>query len=121
MFTEGSVVIGGTLGVLGAPAALLGGAEAASIVSEEATVLARAGSAVGNQFAKVSSREVAEASARRWVGVGGRLLTNRNTGAVIGEESASKLKVVRYTSIDKAQPYINLVNKVTGGNLHVGW
>ena len=120
-FTVGSVAIGGTLGLAGVPTALLGGAEAASVITEEATVLARAGSAVGNQGAKVASRETAEAIAKRWVGEGGRQLTDRTTGKVIGEISADGSKVARYTSIDKAQPYINLVNRITGSNLHVGW
>ncbi len=120
-FAIGSVAVGGTLGLAGVPTALLGGAEGATIITEEATVLARAGSAVGNQGAKVASREVAEAIAKRFVGDGGRELVDRGTGKVIGEISADGTKIVRWTSIDKAEPDINLVNKLTGGNLHVGW
>jgi len=120
-FAIGSVVVGGSLGLAGVPTALLGSAEAAPIVTEEATVLARASSAVGNQGAKVASREVAESIAKKFVGEGGRPLLDRTTGKVIGEISADGTKVVRWTSIDKAEPYINMENKLTGGNLHVGW
>jgi hypothetical protein len=83
-------------------------------------VLSRAGSAVGNQGAKVASREVAEEAAKKWVGEGAREITDRGTGKVIGEISADGTKVARFTSAE-TKGYINLVNKLTGGNLHVGW
>lgn len=34
---------------------------------------------------------------------------------------ADGTRVARFTSINKPDPYINLENKVTGGNLHVRW
>jgi RHS repeat-associated protein len=120
-FTIGSVAGGAIGGELLAGGIIGAGAEGVSLITEEATVLARASSAVGNQGAKVASREVAEAIAKRFVGEGGRPLLERGTGKVIGEISADGTKIVRWTSIDKAQPYINMVNKLTGGNLHVGW
>jgi hypothetical protein len=76
---------------------------------------------VGNQGAKVASREVAEEAAKKWVGEGARPLVDRGTGKVIGEISVDGTKIARWTSAEKAQPYINLVNKLTGSNLHVGW
>jgi len=72
---------------------------------------------VGNQGARVASREVAEAAAKKWVGDGARPLLDRGTGRVIGEESADGTKIARWTSAD----YINLVNKLTGSNLHLRW
>ena len=82
-------------------------------------MLSRAGSAVGNQGAKVASREVAEQAAKEWVGEGARPITNYS-GKVVGEISADGTKVARFTSAE-TKGYINLVNKLTGGNLHVGW
>ena len=38
---------------------------------------------------------------------------------VIGKISADGTKIYRITNINKAQPYVSLVNKTTGGNLHV--
>ncbi len=37
----------------------------------------------------------------------------------LGFQSADGTKVARFTSLNKAQPYVNLENEVTGGNLHV--
>jgi len=98
-----------------------GAAELSSILTENLEgVLSRATSAVGNQGAKVASREVAEQAAKEWVGEGGRELTDRATGKVIGEISADGTKVARFNSAD-TKGYINLVNRLTGGNLHVRW
>jgi hypothetical protein len=57
----------------------------------------------------------------RWVGDGARDIVDRQTGEVVGKISADGTKVARFTSADKEQPYINLVNKITGGNLHVSF
>jgi hypothetical protein len=51
------------------------------------------------------------------VGVGARPIYKG--GEVVGKVSADGQKVYRITSINKAEPYVNLVNKATGGNLHV--
>ena len=58
--------------------------------------------------------------AKEWVGEGSRPITDRLTGKVVGEISADGTKVARFTSAE-TKGYINLVNKLTGGNLHVGW
>jgi hypothetical protein len=85
-------------------------------------ILAKAGSAAGNQTIKASSRAAAEEAAEKWVGAGARAIrAGRGTGDVIGEISADGTKVARFTSVDKASPYINLENKAIGGNLHVSW
>jgi RHS repeat-associated protein len=109
-------------GLLGGAALTAAGTEAGlSILTENLEgVLSRASSAVGNQGAKVASREVAEEAAKKWVGEGAREITDRGTGQVIGEISADGTKVARFTSAE-TKGYINLVNKLTGGNLHVGW
>jgi len=84
-------------------------------------VLSRASSAVGNQGAKVASREVAEQAAKEWVGEGAEpILADHGTGAQIGWKSADGTRIVRFTSAE-SKGYINLVNKITGGNLHVRW
>ena len=118
-FVAGSVV-GGAIG--GAALTAAGTEAGLSILTENLEgVLSRAGSSVGNQGAKVASREVAEEAAKKWVGEGARPLVDRGTGKVIGEISADGTKIARWTSAEKTQPYINLVNKLTGSNLHVGW
>jgi len=83
-------------------------------------VLSKAASAVGNQGVKVASRDVAEQAAKKWVGEGARPITDRATGKVVGEVSADGTKVARFTSAE-TKGYINLVDKITGGNLHVRW
>ena len=62
---------------------------------------------------------MALAAAKDFVGPGSRPILDRTTGQVVGEISADGTKVYRTTSVGGAQPYVNLVNKVTGGNLHV--
>jgi len=69
----------------------------------------------------VASRDVAEAAAEKFVGPGAKTITDRSTGQVVGKISADGTKVYRTTSIGKAEPYVNLGNKSTGGNLHVRW
>jgi hypothetical protein len=109
------------LGVGFYAAGVTSGAELSSILVEDLEgVLSRAGSAVGDQTAKVASREVAEQAAKEWVGEGSTPITDRLTGKVVGEISENGTKVARFTSAE-TKGYINLVNKVTGGNLHVGW
>jgi RHS repeat-associated protein len=116
-FYGASALAGGLLYASGA----LGGAEGLSILIEDLDgVLSRAASAVGNQGVKVASREVAEEAAKKWVGEGARAITDRATGRVVGEISADGTRVARFTSAETKE-YINLVNKLTRGNLHVGW
>ena len=83
-------------------------------------VLSKAASAVGNQGARVASRKVAEEAAKKWVGEGARPIYDRITGKVVGEISADGTKVARFTSAE-TKGYINLVDRITGSNLHVRW
>ncbi len=76
-------------------------------------------STVGNRSIQVASRKIAEAAAEEFVGPGAKTITDRATGGIAGKISADGTKVYRITSLRNAQPYINLENKVTGGNLHV--
>ncbi|HWR13225.1 MAG TPA: RHS repeat-associated core domain-containing protein [Terriglobales bacterium] len=91
-----------------------------SRAGEVLNILQKARSVVGNQGITVSSREAAEQAAKEWVGQGARPITDRVTGKVVGQISADGTKVARYTSAH-TKGYINLVNKATGGNLHVRW
>ena len=114
---EGASILAGT-GLWAAGA--FEGAGMTSILTEDLSgVLSRAGSAVGNQGAKVASREIAEEAAKKWVGEGASPITDR-VGNVVGEISADGTKVARFTSAE-TKGYVNLVNKITGGNLHVSW
>jgi hypothetical protein len=88
--------------------------EQAGVGVEE--IVAKAGSSVGNQTIKASSRAAAEEAAEKWVGAGARPIFRE--GEQVGFESADGTKVARWTSAGKPDPYINLTNK-TGGNLHV--
>jgi RHS repeat-associated protein len=99
---------------------LEGAAEAAS-AAEAQSLVTQAGSIVGNQGVKASSRAIAEQAAKNWVGSGARNIVDRQTGSVVGQISADGTKIARFTSAGKPQPYINLVNKTTGGNLHVSF
>ncbi len=94
-------------------------ANAATEAAEVANLAAKAASTVGNQGAVASSQATALAAAEEFVGAGARPIVDRATGQVVGKISADGSKVYRITSINKAQPYVNLVNKTTGGNLHV--
>ena len=82
---------------------------------------ADAAATVGNQGVKASSKAIAEQAANDWVGSGARNIVDRQTGQVVGQISADGTKIARFTSLSKTQPYINLVNKTTGGNLHVSF
>jgi len=56
-----------------------------------------------------------------WVGNGAQpIYANRGAGAQVGWISADGSRVARFTSAGTGE-YINLVNKVTNGNLHVRW
>jgi RHS repeat-associated protein len=80
-------------------------------------IVAKAGSSVGNQSIKASSRAAAEEAAEKWVGAGARPIMRE--GEQVGFVSADGTKVARWTSAGKPDPYINLTNNTTGGNLHV--
>ena len=61
-----------------------------------------------------------DASAEEWVGIGARIIRSRS-GQVVGKISADGQRLYRTTSLNKAQPYINLESKTSGGNLHIRW
>jgi hypothetical protein len=83
-------------------------------------VVSRAIATVGSRSIRVASRQVAEEAAEKFLGQGSQpIRALRGAGEIIGKISADGQRVVRYTSAEKAVPYINLENKVTGGNLHV--
>ena len=81
-------------------------------------ILAKAGSAVGNNEIKAASRAAAEEAAEKWVGPGAKPIFSRE-GEQVGFKSVNGEKVARWTSAGKTDPYINLTNTKTGGNLHV--
>jgi len=87
--------------------------------NEVSNILSKAEGTVGNEGIQASTRDVAEQPARDWVGEGAQPIVERSTGIQVGWRSADGLKISRYTSANKAQPYINLENKIQGGNLHV--
>jgi hypothetical protein len=94
--------------------------QAANVVPKEVKeILDAAEAAKGNQGFKAASRQAAENAAKEWVGKGARNIVDRQTGQVVGQISADGTKVYRITSMGKANPYINLENLTTGGNLHV--
>jgi RHS repeat-associated protein len=111
---------GAVLGkAIGAGVEAIQGARAASAAAAETTdLITQAASTVGNRGAVASSEAVATQAGEEWVGIGARPIYSR-TGEVVGKISADGQRVYRITSIDKAQPYVNLENKATGGNLHV--
>jgi RHS repeat-associated protein len=117
--------VGKVLGAVGGAAAKAWRAYRAAAAIEAATaaesggLIAKAASTVGNQSVRASSKAAAERAAREWVGEGARNIVDRQTGKVVGQISADGKKIARFTSVGKKQPYINLVNKATGGNLHV--
>jgi len=80
-------------------------------------IVTKAGSSIGNQSIKASSRATAEEAAEAWVGAGARPILRE--GEQVGFVSADGTKVARWTSAGKPDPYINLTNNTTGGNLHV--
>jgi len=94
-------------------------ANAAAEAAEAANLAAKAAQTVGNQGAVASSKAAAMAAGEEFVGPGAQTIVDRTTGQVAGKISADGSKVYRITSINKAQPYVNLENKATGGNLHV--
>jgi RHS repeat-associated protein len=90
---------------------------AQAVASEAESLIIQAAQTVGNKGAVAASKESALAAAEQWVGVGARPIYKG--GEVIGKVSADGQRIYRITSINKAQPYVNMVNKTTGGNLHV--
>jgi hypothetical protein len=94
------------------------GARAASTGST--ALLTQAAMTVSNRGAVAASREAALGAAEQRVGIGARLIRTRS-GQVVGKISADGQRIYRTTSLNKAEPYINLENKATGGNLHVRW
>jgi len=84
-------------------------------------LVAKAAATTGNESAVSSSRSAAEAAAKKFVGTGSRPIVDRATGKAVGEISSDGGRIARFTSVDKPQPYINLENKASGGNLHVRW
>jgi RHS repeat-associated protein len=90
---------------------------AQALASEVESLVLQAAQTAGNKGIVASSKEAALAAAERWVGVGARPIYN--AGQVVGKISADGQRVYRITSINKPQPYVNLFNRATGGNLHV--
>jgi len=120
----GEGLIDGLAGSAGREAVKGAATSAAGTAVDEAaeisTLAAKAATTVGNQSAVASSRDVALKAAQEFLGPGATpIRAARGAGDIIGEISADGQRVMRYTSIDKASPYINLENKLTGGNLHI--
>jgi hypothetical protein len=84
-------------------------------------ILSKASKAVGDQFIRAANRKIAEQAAKEWVGEGAKPIVERSTGEQVGWKNFDGTKIARFTSINKAAPYINLINKITGGNLHVSF
>jgi RHS repeat-associated protein len=115
---EGILPIGGVgAGLLRGALTRAGGTAA---VSETTTLITRATMVVGNKGAVASSQAAALQAAEEWVGIGARVIRSRS-GQIVGKISADGQRVYRTTSINKAQPYINLESKASGGNLHIRW
>jgi RHS repeat-associated protein len=84
-------------------------------------VASRALATVGEQGIKVASRDVAEQAAKDFLGPGAQPIRGDfGVGPQVGWKSADGTRVARWTSAE-TKGYINLVNKTTGGNLHVRW
>lgn len=108
----GGEVIQGVRGALAATEA-----EAAEIAS----IISKANQTVGNDGIVASSQSIAEAAADQFVGDDAAPMVDRNTKVYVGQRSADGLRQARYTSASSNDPYINLENESTGGNLHVRW
>jgi RHS repeat-associated protein len=93
-------------------------AEAAEAV-EVANLAAKAAQTVGYGEAVATSKSAALAAGEEFVGPGAQPIVDRTTGQIAGKISSNGTRVYRITSLSKPQPYVNLENKVTGGNLHV--
>lgn len=93
------------------------GAQAAA--AEVTGLVVQAVQTVGNKGAVASSKAVALQAAEEWVGIGARPIYRRGTSEVIGKVSADGQRIYRSTSLGKAEPYVNLESKASGGNLHV--
>lgn len=84
-------------------------------------VVARASSAVGNQSVQVASEDVARQAADQFLGPGKVPITERSTGGFAGWKSADGTRVVLEPHFDPQGAHMNLINKLTGSNLHVRW
>jgi RHS repeat-associated protein len=115
-FLEGLLGTGAREAATGAATGAAAGTSA-SAAREVTGLVTQAATTVANRGAVASSREVAMQAAEEWVGVGSRPIYKGSE--IVGKISADGTKVYRTTSINSAQPYVNLVNKVTGGNLHI--
>jgi RHS repeat-associated protein len=93
---------------------------AATVRSETTRLLGQAAFTVGNRGAVATSEAAALRAAEEWVGIGARIIRSRS-GQVVGKISADGQRLYRTTSLNKAQPYINLESKTSGGNLHIRW
>jgi len=100
----------------------LGAAEAISESADEVqAILSRAALATGNESIYVADRATAERAAKEWAGEDAEpIYADRGAGSQVGWKSADGTKIVRFTSADRSG-YINLVNRITGSNLHVRW
>ncbi len=75
----------------------------------------------GNDGDVAPDREAAEEAAKQFIGENSTELVERQTGEYVGQKSEDETRIVKYTSVNKSDPYINLENKPTNGNLHVRW
>jgi hypothetical protein len=98
-------------------------ARAPGFASEVTNLVKQSAASLGNQGATASSKAVALQAAEKWVGPGAKLIRVRGTAKIAGKISADGLRVYRITSINKAVPYVNLIDKTPGAfsNLHVRW
>lgn len=80
---------------------------------EASRIADKAKKTTGNDGEVASSKEIAEKAAEEFLGPGARPIRDR-AGNVVGKISADGTRVVRYTSVNKPNPYINLENKATG-------
>jgi RHS repeat-associated protein len=96
-------------------------ASAAEELAEVSNLATKAAATVGNQTARVGSKEAAAAAAKEFLGPGAEQITDRTTGAASGWKSADGTRVVIDSHADQVGEHMNFINKATGGNLHVRW
>ena len=96
-------------------------ANAAEEIAEVSNLATKAAATVGNQTARVGSKEAAAAAAKEFLGPGAEQITDRTTGAASGWKSADGTRVVIDSHADQVGEHMNFINKATGGNLHVRW
>jgi len=110
--------------ISGIGAAIGEGAAAAAAIAEKQEVeslIETATKLSGNDGVFASSRDIANNAAESFVGNDAMPIYDRTSGEQIGKISSDGNKIARYTSLNKDEPYINLENKQTSGNLHVRW